>query len=337
MEFKELRNFVRVARAGSVSRAAEDLRLAQPALSRQISKLENELGVSLFARHGRGVRLTAAGSLLLERAEAISHLVHQTTEEIKDERAPTGGRIVIGIPPGAGRLLVAPFVKRLQADRPQALLQIREGVTSALQDWLLEKRVDVAVLHNPPPLEALKISPVLTERMFVIGPPSQRGHDGKGKPSYRIRDLADLPLILPSLAHNNRRLVEQAALDQGVRLRIRIEVDSVAFAKAMVENGLGYTILTFVAVQEEVARHQLTACPIVRPSLSTKVSIVTLKDKQLPELTQAASQMLHDVVRDLVRSKRWTGRISARSDARRGRARKRCRRSAVAMPKRYCS
>jgi LysR family nitrogen assimilation transcriptional regulator len=77
MELKELRNFMRVARAGSVSRAAQELRLAQPALSRQIRKLEHELGVSLFARHGRGVRLSAAGSLLLERAEAITTLVHQ--------------------------------------------------------------------------------------------------------------------------------------------------------------------------------------------------------------------------------------------------------------------
>ena len=87
MELKELRNFMQVARAGSVSRAAEELRLAQPALSRQIKKLEHELGVSLFTRHGRGVRLSAAGSLLLERAEAITHLVHQTSEEIKDDRS----------------------------------------------------------------------------------------------------------------------------------------------------------------------------------------------------------------------------------------------------------
>jgi LysR family nitrogen assimilation transcriptional regulator len=76
MELRELRNFMRVARAGRVSRAAGELRLAQPALSRQTRKLKNELDVSLFTRHGRGVRLSAAGSLLLERAEAITHLVH---------------------------------------------------------------------------------------------------------------------------------------------------------------------------------------------------------------------------------------------------------------------
>ena len=112
MELKELRNFMQVARAGSVSRAAEELRLAQPALSRQIKKLEHELGVSLFARHGRGVRLSAAGSLLLERAEAIAHLVHQTSEEIKDDRSPQRGRIALGVPPAAGRILIPHFAER---------------------------------------------------------------------------------------------------------------------------------------------------------------------------------------------------------------------------------
>src|SRR5690242_17789906 len=102
MEFKELRNFMHVARAGSVSRAADELRLAQPALSRQIKKLEQELGVSLFARHGRGVRLSAAGSVLLERAESIAQLVQQTGEEIRDRRAPGGSRITLGVPPAAG-------------------------------------------------------------------------------------------------------------------------------------------------------------------------------------------------------------------------------------------
>src|SRR5262249_54892656 len=114
MELRELRNFMRVARAGSVSRAAKELRLAQPALSRQIKKLEHELGVPLFSRHGRGVRLSAAGSLLLERAEAIAQLVHQTSEEIREERSPARGRITLGVPPIGGRLVIPHFVERFQ-------------------------------------------------------------------------------------------------------------------------------------------------------------------------------------------------------------------------------
>ncbi len=306
MELRELRNFMRVARAGSVSRAAEELRLAQPALSRQIQKLEQELGVSLFARHGRGVRLSPAGSLLLERAEAIAHLVHQTSEEIREDRAASRGRIALGVPPAAGRILLPAFVERFQRAWPQTTLHIREGVASSLQEWLLEKRIDIALLHNPPHLETLDISPILSERMMVIGPPARRIKDKKHPASFRIRDLGELPLILPNMAHTNRRLVEHTALEHGIRLRIKTESDSVAFAKVLVERGLGYTILTYAAVQDEVLRKKLTAYPILRPTLSTQVTVVTLRER-LPKLTQDAGAMLRDVCRTLVRDKTWAG------------------------------
>jgi LysR family nitrogen assimilation transcriptional regulator len=306
MELRELRHFMRVAHAGSVSRAAQELRLAQPALSRQIKKLEHELGVPLFSRHGRGMRLSAAGSRLLERAEAIAQLVQQTGEEIRDDRSPARGRLVLGVPPAAGRLLVPYFVERFQSAWPQTTLHMREGVASSLQEWLLEKRIDLALLHNPPHLEALEISPLLTERMFVIGPPKHRLESRAHPKTFRIRDLGALPLILPNGAHANRRLVENAALEHGLRLRVMIEADSVAFAKAMVERGLGYTILTYAAVQDEVSRGELTAYPIVRPHLTTRVCIVAPRG-ELPKLTQDAAEMLRDVCSALVRSRRWTG------------------------------
>jgi LysR family nitrogen assimilation transcriptional regulator len=305
MDIKELRNFMQVARAGSVSRAAAELRLAQPALSRQIKKLEHELGTTLFARHGRGVRLSGAGSLLLERAEAITQLVHQTGEEIRERRAPAGGRFTIGVPPAAGRLLIPIFAERFLKAWPQITLLMREGVSNSLQEWLLEKRIDIAILHNPPHLETLDISPLLTERMLVIGPPTRRGKSHPLPSHFMIRDLGELPLILPNVAHSNRRLVEQAALEHGVRLRIKIEADSVAFAKAMVEKGLGYTILTYAAVKDEVERGKLTAYPIVRPAILTKVNIVTLRDRQ--KLTSDAGEMLRSVCSALVRAKTWAG------------------------------
>ena len=306
MELKELRNFMRVAHAGSVSRAAQELRLAQPALSRQISKLEHELGTPLFSRHGRGMRLSAAGSRLLERAEAIAQLVQQTREEIREDRSPERGRLVLGVPPAAGRLIVPYFVERFRKTWPETTLHMREGVASSLQEWLVEKRIDLALLHNPPHLEALELTPLLTERMFVIGPPRHRLKQRPHSKTFRIRDLGALPLILPNGAHANRRLVENAALEHGVRLRVMIEADSVAFAKTMVERGLGYTILTYAAVQDELARGELTVYPIVRPALSVRVCIVTPRG-EMPKLVEDAGEMLRDVCRSLVRSKRWAG------------------------------
>lgn len=307
MELRELRNFMRVARAGSVSKAAKELRLAQPALSRQIRKLEQELGVALFSRHGRGVRLSTSGSLLLERAETIAHLVHETSEEIREARSPGRSRITLGAPPAAGRIVIPTFVERFQRVWPHTTLHIREGVASMLQEWLLEKRIDFAILHNPPHLEGLNIRPILNERMWVIGP-SVRGLSKRPSPKkFRLRDIGELPLILPNMAHNNRRLVEHAALEHGIRLRIKIEADSVAFVKALVQRGLGYTILTYAAVRDEVERGMLSIYPIIRPTLTAGVAIVTLSDERLPKLTQDAGALLDDVCRALVRGKQWAG------------------------------
>jgi LysR family nitrogen assimilation transcriptional regulator len=312
MESRELRNFARIARCGSFSRASDELGVAQPALSRQVSKLERELGVTLFARHGRGVHLTSAGSLLLERAEAIGHLIHRTAEEVKqDEDFRDGGTLALGVPPAAGLLILPSLVDRLRSDFPRLTLHIREGVSTLLQEWLLDQRIDIAVLHNPAALETLEIRPVLTERMLLIGPPLRRGKTADSKArhstSYRIRDLAELPLIMPSLPHNIRRLVEQAAIQHGVRLRVQAEVDSVAFTKLMVQKGLGFSVLTHAAVQNEIASGQLQGYPIERPALSSTVTIVTRREKSPQQPTERVRSTLRSVIRELVQSKSWAG------------------------------
>ena len=107
MDFKEVRYFLQVARAGSFNKAAHELNIAQPALSRQVRKLETSLGVDLFVRHGRGVRLTSAGSLLFEGAESIHHMVKRTTERIRAGGENLAGHGTFGVPPAAG-LLIAP-------------------------------------------------------------------------------------------------------------------------------------------------------------------------------------------------------------------------------------
>jgi LysR family nitrogen assimilation transcriptional regulator len=308
MEFRELRYFAHVARAGSFTQAAGELNVAQPALSRQIRKLEEELGVDLLVRHGRGVRLTSAGSVLLERAEAITQMLRQTTEQVTENLESITGHVTLGVPPAAGLLLVPPLVRQFQARWPQVSLCIREGISSLLQEWLLERRLDVAVLYNPPPLEALDAQPVLHERMVIVGPSSdERGRPRGGPKGCRMSDLTDLPLILPSLPHNNRRVLEQAAMHHGVRLRIILEVDSVALTKAMVRDGFGYTMLTYGSVHDEVARGELSARFIERPPLSSTLTIVRLREDRSSRLPRELSRTVREVLRTLVDQGTWRG------------------------------
>src|SRR6478672_2824877 len=154
MDIRELRSFIHVARAGSFSRAASELYIAQPALSRQIAKLEEEIGVPLLTRYGRGVRLTAAGARLLERAEMITHMVSETGEQVRASADEERGHLAVGLPPTIGMLIGAELIRDFRARWPRVALHVREGLSSSLQEWVLDKRVDLAVVYNQPLLDA---------------------------------------------------------------------------------------------------------------------------------------------------------------------------------------
>jgi LysR family nitrogen assimilation transcriptional regulator len=305
MDLKEIGYFASVARAGSFIRAAQELRVAQPALSRKIRKLERDLGVDLLVRHGRGVRLTAAGALFIKNADAINDLVRRAKEQVSLREAEASGHVTFGAPPAAGLLLTPPVVERFRREWPNVTLHIREGVSSTLQEWILDRRLDVAVLYNPPALQALEITPVLTERMVIVGPPKPGPQGNKRLKVIRVADLPDYPMIMPSQPHNNRHLLERAADQQGVRLKIAIEVDSVAFTKALIKRGLGYTMLTYASVQDEVKRGELTAYAIEQPAITSKVAIAFSREAAPSRFALELTRVLRTTIRDLVSQGVW--------------------------------
>lgn len=304
MDFRQLRYFSHVARAGSFKRAAAELRVAQPALSRQIRKLEEELGVDLLARHGRGARLTSSGALLLDGAEAIAKLVAETGERVKGGTSGTTQNLTLGVPPATGLLLVPPVVARLRDTWPGLALHVREGIGSLIQEWLFDGRVDIGLVHNPLPLDGLEVQPILSERMVIIGP-RRRGDRGGLARTLRIRDLADMPLIMPSLPHNNRRLLEQAAVQHGIRVRTVLEVDSVVLTKALVKAGHGYSLITYAAVHDDVARGELAVHPIERPPLVSTLAIATLRGTRMTPAATALVRLVRTVLRELIESGVW--------------------------------
>ncbi len=302
-----------MARAGSISRASTILNIAQPALSRQLIKLEEEIGVSLLLRHGRGVRLTRAGSSLLEHANAVLRQVDQISELVRAPQTSFAGHVVFGLPPAAG-LVIGPVVVEMLRERwPHASIHVREGISSSLEEWLLDRRLDLAVLYNPPPLDGIMLTPIVHERMVAAGPISKGGGTGEGNGrAIRWRDLSALPLILPSLPHSNRRMIEQAAIQRGARLNVVLEVDSVSMTKAMVQRGLGWTILAHAAVAGEAARGEMQVRIIDRPPLISTVAIGMPRERQsagpADELFKdELLTVVRDVIRERVAAGAWFG------------------------------
>lgn len=304
IELKELRSFVHIARVGNVSRAAAELYIAQPALSRQVAKLEAELGTALFVRHGRGVRLTAAGVQLLDRAETILNFVAQTGDQIRASNERMTGHIAIGIPPAVGEQVCVPILEACRARWPAVSLHMREGLSGSLQEWLLDRRVDMAVVYNQPPLDALDIRPLCSAPMVVVAPPDAPAPDTRGEP-LRVRNLAELPLILPGFPHANRRVLEQAAVQHGVHLRVVLEVDSVALTKTLVRRGMGYSLLTITAIQGEVERGELQAFPIERPPIRSSISLATLREQRASRLVDTMADLVTEQMHTLVTQGPW--------------------------------
>ncbi|MBN8928904.1 MAG: hypothetical protein BGO51_11730 [Rhodospirillales bacterium 69-11] len=330
LELREMRCFLTVARIGNFGRAARELDIGQPAISHAMQKLEANLGTQLLVRHGRGVTLTRAGMRLRDRIEQVMQLL---ASPLGDAPAPAGrddegdagletapaaiargadrplgaaasGRVVLAVPAELGPLLVAPLVERFRTAWPDLQLELQEGSGGAPEEWLLARRVDVAVLQDPAARDELQIRPVLSETLGLVV--SVRSALADESRPLRMREIAGMKLILPTRQHWIRRRLEQAAFQAGVTLDAAMEVDSCTLAKAMVRNGIGCTVLPSTAVQEELARGALAFRALIRPSLSTTHAIAHRRSGVTPAIRDLA-RMLHGAMVSLVEQGAWTG------------------------------
>jgi LysR family transcriptional regulator, nitrogen assimilation regulatory protein len=251
MELKQLGYFMTVVDAGSFSRAAVVLNMAQPTLSRQVALLEEEFGQRLLIRTGRGVTLTKAGLLLADRARGLLTAAKQMTTELRDHDQSPSGRVTIGIPPRLAYLFGSSLVTRFRAIFPNAVLTLIEGLSVSLRELLTSGRLDMALLFDAPRTSQIELRELWREPLMVIGPP------GTALPSRSgIADLSALPLVLPSAPNAIREQVNAALALSQRQLTIVAEVGAVQTTLALVSAGVGHTILprTALAIAPEGMR-----------------------------------------------------------------------------------
>jgi LysR family transcriptional regulator, nitrogen assimilation regulatory protein len=238
MELKQLGYFLTVVDAGSFSRAAVVLNMAQPSLSRQIALLEEEFGQRLLIRTGRGVTLTEAGILLADRSRGLVMAAKQMATELRDHGQSPSGRVTIGIPPRLAFLFGAPLVTGFRALFPNAVLTLIEGLSVSLRELLSSGRLDMALLFDAPRTGQVELRELWREPLMVIGSP------GATLPQQcRVADLAEFKLVLPSAPNAIREQVNAAIALSGLELDIVAEVGAVQTTLALVAAGVGYTIL----------------------------------------------------------------------------------------------
>ena len=265
MEIRQLRYFVEVVEAGSFTRAAERVRVAQPALGFQVRKLEDELGVALLVRHSRGIEPTEAGRALLRHANSVLRQIELARQELIDRAGPPRGPVVLGITATASALLATRLVRTVSESYPDIALNLVEGMSEEVMRWLGDNRIDLGLTYNPEAAPAIRCEKLLVEDLYFIG---RAGAEGAGERPQRFTRLAAFPLLLPSRPHGTRLLIEEAARKEGIALRVIYEIDSVATIRELVESGTGYTVLPYAAVQDAVRLGSLFARRVERPRLS---------------------------------------------------------------------
>ena len=304
IQLRELRYFVQVAELKSFTRASVHLRIAQPALSRQIKKLEEDLGIQLLVRSAKGVELTDAGMLLLDRSRRILRQVAQTLEDVRAQAGSISGTITLGVPPAAGELLLPGVMRALSTAHPQLRLNIIEGFSGFLYERLVKQEMNLALLHNPAPHRDVDTQPLLIEQMYLIGPATPKG----GSPTaHDIDDLSDLPLILPARPHSLRLLAEEVYSDLGLTFNLRYEIDGLNLIRALVADGQGYTLLTYGSVYHQIADGRLSARRLENPEFSWSLMLASLADQRKSRPMRAVIDIIHQQVHKLVDNELWRG------------------------------
>ena len=306
MDLKQLNTFVQVAELGSLSKASDRLRIVQPALSRQIRMLEEDLKVTLFTRHGRGMVLTHAGELLRVRAGSILRQIEETRADLSLEAGVVRGQVILGVPPTVGDVLATRLVERFLQRYPEVRLRVATAFSGYLLEWLHSGEIDIAVIYGSEQGANIRFSPLLVENLyFIASAQSRRGpHD-----AISFDEMAAQNLILPGPQHGLRILIENEARRRGITLKIPVEADALQILKGLVARGLGATVLPMPAVHQDIAAGILTACSVVDPHLSRKLVIARPMGRKASLAVQRFEAILYQEVTDMVREGVWDGKL----------------------------
>lgn len=292
MELRQLEYFIAVAELGSFTRASDRLGVAQSALSRHVRKLEVELRQHLLHRDGRGAQLTEAGKRLLAHAYGILAQVQRARENVADVRGAPVGHLVLGLPHSLGRILTVPFVLEFQKEFPLATLSITEGLTIHLHEWLSSGRLDLALLHDPAPSATLHTTPLQRDELFLIG----QARPGRQKKRVTLQELADHPLILPRHPHPLRSLIETRLADIGRKPVVVLEIDAVPAIADLVEQGLGFAVVTMNALKVSGEASKFHFRRIIAPDLRSSLVLARAADRPATTLSEQVHAMLKEFV-----------------------------------------
>ena len=249
MELRQLRYFVEIAAAGSLRAASARLHVAQPALTRHLRALENELGIELCARHARGIRLTPAGTRFLDHATTVLRQMDDIRSRISEDIDSPVGMAAIGASGAMGRLIFGAVAEKIAKDFPRIALRMMEGGAYTLMAALDARRIDMALMVNPDARPGFTLEPLVTEPVYLIGSALD---DRLEAGSIDISELEAFPLATFERVSGPRKIFDRAAAMSGIALNIAYEMESLDVIKDFVRRQLAFALLPHSSILMEL-------------------------------------------------------------------------------------
>ncbi|MCR8551036.1 LysR substrate-binding domain-containing protein [Salipiger sp. P9] len=300
MELRQLRYFIGIVDAGSMTRAAEVLCIAQPSLSAHIARMEEELEAALFDRLPRGIRPTEAGMVLYQRAQEILASVDQAVAELRTVSSSLSGKVHLGLTGTINGALAVPLMTAARDRFPLLQIVISEAMSGFVQDWAAGGRIDLGVIYGDRDLKGLASERLFVEELVALTAPDD--------PARSFGELAaSRPFILPGQAHGLRQTIDNCLSRLGLSVDAAFEVASYQNIVDFTIAGFGASILPRHAVARELSEGRLRAVAFGDPPMTRVASIVTPTTKARSVQTMAVESLLKDVVADLVGAGGWHG------------------------------
>ncbi|HEV2510330.1 LysR family transcriptional regulator [Bosea sp. (in: a-proteobacteria)] len=296
IDVRKLRYFVAVFEEGSFTRAAKRENVVQPTLSVQITHLEEELSVKLLERSAQGVKPTHAGERYYKRCIQILNDLEIAAQEMRDLSGRVTGLIRIGVMPSICHGPLFAIVNRYTARYPDVELRFQEGLSGVLADAVVAGELDFAVGNRPVPLTQLTYREVLNDRLILIS--GSQKELPRWKP-YRLNEVPNLKLIVPSLRQAQRRLINEHIASGTIQADQFLEVDGVLASLNVVRGSDWSVLLPTVALLNESDSEDLVINPIEAPILASDIFEMHLTNAPLSLPAQCFVDLLHDALSEI--------------------------------------
>ncbi|GAB2899427.1 nitrogen assimilation transcriptional regulator NAC [Paralcaligenes ginsengisoli] len=302
MNLRQLKYFVKIVEAQNMTRAAESLHIAQPALSQQVTLLEQELGIKLLNRSPRGIFSTSEGELLYRHAKTILRQVDNTRTLLSKKEGAITGNVSVGMPSSTARILALRLMKMVRERYPSIVLEIVDVPSADLTSLVTHGRVDFSLVPDPQKSKDMAFIPVLREELYLMTHPGVQLPRGE----VPLEKIVSLPLIMPSLPNTVRSKVENAFLQAHLTYNLYGEASTSAILIPAVKAGLAATVLTYAAGHEEIQRKEV-AMHRIGIGLSREMCLCTSDTLPVSPATTTVIELCRKLLKELVDTKIWKG------------------------------